>query len=141
MLIHLQWPLSLLLHLFFVFDFPCFITSCIEYCAEGRASNRRRRRVETENKLETSSETDSIKATLVLHEDLKQLSEIIHTIEGNCPNITGSVNVLDLFISSKNHIEYGRKKAGRGVMMLKEGLSILYEAQELLKVTDSKPQE
>ncbi|ONI03666.1 hypothetical protein PRUPE_6G273600 [Prunus persica] len=107
---------------------------------EGRASNQRRRG-ETENKLETSSETDSIKATLVLHEDLKQLSEIIHTIEGNCPNITGSVNVLDLFISSKNHIEYGRKKAGRGVMMLKEGLSILYEAQELLKVINSKPQE
>ncbi|VVA14203.1 PREDICTED: LOC109949935 [Prunus dulcis] len=106
---------------------------------EGRTSNQRRRD-ETKNKLETGSETDSIKATLVLHEDLKQLSEIIHTIEGNCPNITGSVNVLDLFISSKNHIEYGRKKAGRGVMMLKEGLSILYEAQELLKVTDSKPQ-
>ncbi|KAI5325834.1 hypothetical protein L3X38_034908 [Prunus dulcis] len=69
---------------------------------EGRTSNQRRRD-ETKNKLETGSETDSIKATLVLHEDLKQLSEIIHTIE--------------------------------------EGLSILYEEQELLKVTDSKPQE
>lgn len=113
---------------------------CIEDCAEGRASNRRRTD-DTENKLGTGSETDSIKATIVLHEHLKLLSEIIHTIEGNCPNITGSVNVLDLFISSKNHIEHGRRKAGRGVMMLKEGLSILNEAQELLKVADSKPQE
>ncbi|KAI5325839.1 hypothetical protein L3X38_034913 [Prunus dulcis] len=96
----------------------------------GEKASKRRRVIKVK--------TASVDATFVIHEHLKQLAEIIQTIQGACPSITGSVNVLDLFISSKNHIEDGRKKAGRGVMLLKEGWSILNEAQELLNTIESK---
>lgn len=85
------------------------------------------------NKAEASIEA------FIIHKQLKQLAEIIQiTLQGACPSIAGSVNVLDLFISSKNHIEDVRKKAGRGVMLLKEGLIVLNEAQKLLNAIESK---
>lgn len=68
-----------------------------------------------------------------LLEQLKKLSEMKPSIEGCLKNeMTGSVNLLELFSSSDSKSKDAWKKAGRGLMLLKEGLTILNEAENLL---------
>lgn len=79
----------------------------------------------------TSELTTSPEAKLL--KQLKKLSEMKPSIEGCLKNeMTGSVNLLELFSSSDSKSKDAWKKAGRGLMLLKEGLTILNEAENLL---------
>lgn len=94
---------------------------------------------ESEDQLTVSSTETTFEDITPVDEHLKQLSEMIDTIEGSCPNLIGPVNLLDLFSPpSGSKSKDGCKKATRGVMLLKEGLSILTEAKDLLTVVDDQ---
>ncbi|XP_009370197.1 uncharacterized protein LOC103959572 [Pyrus x bretschneideri] len=96
----------------------------------------------SEDQLTVSSTETTSEDTTPVDEHLKQLSEIIDTIEGSCPDLIGPVSLLDLFSPpSGSKSKDGCKKATRGVMLLKEGLSILTEAKHLLTVVDDSEAE
>ncbi|RXI01374.1 hypothetical protein DVH24_014723 [Malus domestica] len=65
-----------------------------------------------EDQLTVSSAETTSEDTTPVHEHLKQLSEIIDTIEGSRPDLIGPVNLLNLFgPPSGSKSKDGRKKA------------------------------